>query len=525
LFTAVVSFALLVLASTLANAQTPTGHLPWPASQRVYVTQDCNDSCCGDHVGFNGYSWDFAAQSPFDVLAPRAGTVVHVKMSSNHGGDDASEVDSANYLVLDHGDGTYTVMLHLAYNSLDPSVRCGSFVRAGQRLARTGSTGWSSGNHLHFQVNRIPAMMPQTCECGTDGMACSQDEAHWELFWSRNAQTATVPAQFQEWTAASACGDRHDDNLLTSRNVDAREELSAVDINQPGRFQPVRGQWQAMPDGPRGPWRQAASSADAQALVSFMGSVGRPGVYEVWNALPARGRSVGVSRARLEVVARGARGQATEAQNVPGGGYRPVPGRFKLTGHAGEGLLFSADGRPAEALAVDGVLLRRVGDVGRTAEGGACSASTECEGDLVCSAGQCRAGCETAGCGAGSMCDATGLCVPVRGGASGQGAVAAQGTPASPVVTVPAALSASPAVSASASNNGQSWSAGAASAVRNAGQDSTGGGPSRPTVQAGNAPRGLFKPGSGRSGNGRSAMFVLLGAMALGTIGMARRKK
>src|SRR5262249_36302115 len=151
---------------------------------------DCNDSCCNDHVGYNAYSWDFARPGAFDVLAPRAGTVVHVKMSSNRGGDSASQVDAANYLVIDHGDGTYSVMLHLAYRSLDPAVRCGSFVRAGQRLATTGSTGWSSGNHLHYQVNRIPPGVTRTCECGPDGMACAPTEAHWDLFWSRSAASA-----------------------------------------------------------------------------------------------------------------------------------------------------------------------------------------------------------------------------------------------------------------------------------------------------------------------------------------------
>src|SRR5947207_7027020 len=101
----------LVLGLAASNADAQTYHLPWPAGQGVYVTQDCNDSCCGDHVGYNAYAWDFAVQGPFEVRAPRAGTVVHVKMSSHTGGG-ADAVDAANYLVIDHGDGTASVMLH-----------------------------------------------------------------------------------------------------------------------------------------------------------------------------------------------------------------------------------------------------------------------------------------------------------------------------------------------------------------------------------------------------------------------------
>ncbi|MGZ5969799.1 MAG: M23 family metallopeptidase, partial [Polyangiales bacterium] len=120
--------------------------LPWSAGATQYLTQDANDDCCGDHVGVNKNAYDFAAWdgSAFDVVAPAAGTVVHVKMSSKHGCGDSSCANDANYVVIDHGDGTQTTLLHLAYGSLDPSIQCGTFVRRGQRLAVTGSTGWST---------------------------------------------------------------------------------------------------------------------------------------------------------------------------------------------------------------------------------------------------------------------------------------------------------------------------------------------------------------------------------------------
>lgn len=410
---AVLSVAVAVAVSSivrggLAGAQ--PWHLPWRAGQAVYVTQDCNDSCCNDHVGHNAYAWDFAAHGPFEVVAPRAGTLVHVKMSSNRGGD-ASEVDAANYIVIDHGDGTASVMLHLAHGSLDPAVRCGDFVRAGQRLAVTGSTGWSSGIHLHYQVNRIPPWMSRVCECGPDGMACGENESHWELFWSHQEASATIPVRFEEWPTASVCGDRHDDNVLVSRNVDAHEELIVIDEAEPRRFVPLLGAWSMAPGGMRGSYRQA-SVGRAAAMVSFEGRVPRPGVYEIWHAIPVSGRTTGVAAAQVEIIASGGRVTTVQAQNVPGGGYHPLPGRYKLTGRPGEGVILSADGRPGEALAVDTVLLRRVADAGSQTEGATCSASSECRGALVCAGGQCRAGCEVTGCDDGTLCDGTGLCVP-----------------------------------------------------------------------------------------------------------------
>lgn len=72
------------------------------------------------------------------VSAAAGGTVIISRYSSSAG----------NWIVLYHGDSTYTVYMHL--KSL--SVSEGDSVRQGQTIGLVGNTGWSTGAHLHFEV-------------------------------------------------------------------------------------------------------------------------------------------------------------------------------------------------------------------------------------------------------------------------------------------------------------------------------------------------------------------------------------
>jgi hypothetical protein len=180
--------------------------LPWRPEATMQLTQDCNDSCCGDHVGTDEYAYDWANGGSFTIVAARGGTITHLKINSTTGCGTSGCANQANVIVIDHGDGTQSTYLHLRGNSLEPGVACGATVVRGQALASSGTTGWSTGTHLHFQVSAVHPGAA-TCECGADGQACSPTTVPWSSFWV----TQTYPTEsvaFDEWPAAPQCGDR-----------------------------------------------------------------------------------------------------------------------------------------------------------------------------------------------------------------------------------------------------------------------------------------------------------------------------
>lgn len=66
------------------------------------------------------------------------------KNTSNHTG--------GNYVYVDHGNGVVTKYFHMKYGSIPSKIQVGATVKQGEKLGYMGTTGYSTGNHLHFQV-------------------------------------------------------------------------------------------------------------------------------------------------------------------------------------------------------------------------------------------------------------------------------------------------------------------------------------------------------------------------------------
>ncbi len=86
----------------------------------------------------NHKGMDFAAGTGTPIYAAASGTVTSASYSGNAG----------NLIVINHGNGLQTYYMHC--NSM--YVSAGQTVSKGQNIGAVGSTGNSSGPHLHFQV-------------------------------------------------------------------------------------------------------------------------------------------------------------------------------------------------------------------------------------------------------------------------------------------------------------------------------------------------------------------------------------
>lgn len=81
---------------------------------------------------------DFAAPKGTAIYAAYDGKVAAAAYSDSMG----------NYVMIDHGDGLYTIYMHAS----TLYVEKGAIVVRGETIAAVGSTGRSTGNHLHFSV-------------------------------------------------------------------------------------------------------------------------------------------------------------------------------------------------------------------------------------------------------------------------------------------------------------------------------------------------------------------------------------
>lgn len=100
----------------------------------------------------NIYAVDIAMQLTDQVHAARDGIVVGVKDDYHMGGTDRFFLDKANYISVLHSDETYAVYAHILLGSA--LVKEGQRVKAGQALANAGTSGYSTGPHLHFVLRR-----------------------------------------------------------------------------------------------------------------------------------------------------------------------------------------------------------------------------------------------------------------------------------------------------------------------------------------------------------------------------------
>ena len=112
---------------------------PCPASGRITSGYGKRKSptagASSNHKGI-----DISASTGSSIVAAAGGTVSIATYSYSAG----------NYVVVNHGNGLSTVYMHCS----QLLVSAGDTVKAGQTIAKVGSTGYSTGSHLHFAVRK-----------------------------------------------------------------------------------------------------------------------------------------------------------------------------------------------------------------------------------------------------------------------------------------------------------------------------------------------------------------------------------
>lgn len=120
------------------------------------ATQDWNcgtntyDSHRGTDIAITPYPFYKLDHNEVEVIAAAAGTILY-KSDGHFDKYCASNSDTANFIIIRHADGSQANYFHMKKNSLTAKT-VGQTVTAGEYLGVVGSSGNSSGAHLHFEV-------------------------------------------------------------------------------------------------------------------------------------------------------------------------------------------------------------------------------------------------------------------------------------------------------------------------------------------------------------------------------------
>ncbi|WP_165898664.1 M23 family metallopeptidase [Tumebacillus sp. BK434] len=112
---------------------------PWTGGKTYQCTQG-NFGSYSHYDVWNQYAWDFALPSGTPVRAVSSGTITFKGWDTTGYG---------NKVVIRHPDGSYS---QYAHNSSFGIYNVGQWVARGSVVSYSGSSGNSSGPHLHFQI-------------------------------------------------------------------------------------------------------------------------------------------------------------------------------------------------------------------------------------------------------------------------------------------------------------------------------------------------------------------------------------
>ena len=115
-----------------------SGGWHWPLSGYTRIASPYGYRICPFHGRELHRGADITAPGGTPIMAARSGVVLVSTYGSSYG----------NYVTIAHSDGTRSLYAHMSSRA----ISAGSTVSAGQVIGYVGSTGSSTGNHLHFEI-------------------------------------------------------------------------------------------------------------------------------------------------------------------------------------------------------------------------------------------------------------------------------------------------------------------------------------------------------------------------------------
>ena len=228
-WTACLSAVLLLAASPGAEAQKYRYPISSAHVSSTYVTayfdHSGKDYNCGSkrYSGHRGSDYGCGSWSGMsagrDIVAAAAGKVVYVhdgEYDKCSTGSCAGGGGYGNYVKLQHADGKYTYYAHMRKGSV--AVKTGQSVTCGQKLGQIGSSGNSTGPHLHFEVRSGTSRRdPYKGGCGGYG------------YWVSQGAYISHPSTTCDGPTGPVCGDGKCEKGETNSSCakDCKPELDA----------------------------------------------------------------------------------------------------------------------------------------------------------------------------------------------------------------------------------------------------------------------------------------------------------
>ena len=124
---------------------------PFSKGKRFIISQGFNGT--RTHTGeFNAYAVDFAMPQNELVCAAKAGTIESYNDADKPMPEDKRYRED-NFVRIHHTDGTWGLYAHLLPGSI--TVKPKQKINLGDCFARVGTTGYSTGPHLHFALLKL----------------------------------------------------------------------------------------------------------------------------------------------------------------------------------------------------------------------------------------------------------------------------------------------------------------------------------------------------------------------------------